>query len=323
MNHAPIPDQPPMEGLDGLPIALPPASSIETLSTHVSASSAVSGGTNMSPVLLTSPPGRRVGPARLARLASELSARDHRILELLLGHRFLGTTQIERFCFFDHASALSAARSSRRVLRRLDRDGLIVALGRRVGGMRPGSSSFIWQLAPAGLRLVTGRSGGRPHEPSLRFLEHCLAVADAHLAALELQHRGRIADAAVQCEPDCWRDFPGIGGERRMLKPDLFLRTITRDQHDEYEDRWFIEVDRGTESLTTLLGKCATYEAYRGSGIEQQRHGTFPLVIWQLPDQERHDRLQQAINRSLHLTPRLYRCTTPRGLPALLAGDAV
>lgn len=210
---------------------------------------------------------------------------------------------------------------ARRVLRRLERDGLIVGLGRRIGGLRAGSDSTIWQLAPAGLRMASGRSGGRPHEPSPRFLEHCLAVADAHLAALELQHGGRMADAAVQCEPESWRSFPGIGGEQRLLKPDLFIRTMS--QGNEYEDRWFIEVDRGTESLTTLLGKCAIYEAYRASGIEQQRHGTFPLVVWQLPDPERQHRLQQAISRSLQLTPRLYRCITPTELPALLAGDAL
>ena len=259
-----------------------------------------------------------MGARRLAQLEAALSARDRRILDLLLGHRYLTTRHIEGFCFANHASAASGARSTRRVLRRLAVNGLIAALGRRIGGVRAGSSSYVWQLAPAGARVVAGRVGYRTHEPSLRFLNHCLAVADAHLAVLAVQRAGHVDDVSVQLEPLCWRSFSGLGGERRMLQPDLFVRTTS----GEYEDRWFIEVDLGTESLPTLMGKCAAYEAYRASGHEQTTHGVFPLVVWQVPDEPRRERLASRISRSLHLTPTLYRLVTPGELPRLIAGGA-
>jgi Replication-relaxation len=65
-------------------------------------------------------------------------------------------------------------------------------------------------------------------------------------------------------------------GGQAILKPDLYAVTASRD----FEDSWFIEVDRGTESLPTLLRKCGQYEEYRRSGVEQRDRQVFPLVLW-------------------------------------------
>ena len=80
--------------------------------------------------------------------------------------------------------------------------------------------------------------------------------------------------------------------------------------HD-FTDRWFLEVDLGTESLPTLLKKCGIYEQYRATGIEQEQHGVFPLVLWLFTKQERADRLERAIVRSPRLTSQLYRFAEP------------
>lgn len=297
-----------------LPIDLPAAWSSGSPSAEVRAKSGPSGATNRSPSLVTTP--IRVGSRRLAQLKGSLSARDRRILDLLLGHRYLTSRQIEQFCFADHVTAASGARTARRVLRRLAEQGLIAALQRRIGGIRAGSASYVWQLAAAGARLVAGKVNFRTHEPSPRFLAHCLAVADAHLAVLIQQRTGPLEDVSVQLEPTCWRHFTGLGGERRLLQPDLFVRTTSA----EYEDRWFVEVDLGTESLPTLLGKCAVYEAYRASGLEQSSAGVFPLVVWQLTNEARRDAFASRIVRSLDLSPALYRLVTPAEFPALMAG---
>lgn len=270
------------------------------------------------------------GPeARLRRLDETLSERDRLILERLRQHGFLSTRQIERFAFTQHASAASAARSTRRVLERLARDGLIRALPRRQGGLLAGSAPATWQLAPAGARLV--REDGdryRTRVPSLQHLRHTLALADVHLDVLTLAHHHSLS-ARVEVEHEATRAFAGLGGEARLLRPDLTVTLSGRDADGVFEDYWFIEVDCGTESLPTLLRKCGVYADYRASGIEQQRLGTFPAVLWLMggPSAQRADARASELRRRLARTPRLaampFVVTTEGGLAdALGYGDA-
>lgn len=88
---------------------------------------------------------------------------------------------------------------------------------------------------------------------------------------------------------------------------------------DEFEERWFLEMDLGTESQPTLLRQCEQYEAYRTTGVEQTEHGSFPLVWWILTDKHRAQRLLESIRRSPRLTPALYRVVTVDHLNADLA----
>ncbi len=304
----------------GLPVA-PPVARLRLPKDHqVSGGSRQSAGTNStstpSPSSGLSRPGvRPVSREMLAKLDDVMPLRDRHVLERIAEHRFLSTTQIKSFVFTDHASDEAAVRTARVVVTRLERTGLIRSLGRRVGGSRAGSTAKIWQLAPAGARLL--RDDGlnyRVHEPTSRFLGHCLAIADVHLAARELLQLQGVTRVDVQTEPSSWRRYIGLGGERLWLQPDLAAMITTT----EYIDRWFIEVDLGTESLPTLLKKCARYEAYRATGAEEAQHRAFPLVMFLLSDAHRAGRLQQAINRSHRLTPELYRIVTPPQLLDML-----
>ena len=110
----------------------------------------------------------------------------------------------------------------------------------------------------------------------------------------------------VATEPAAWRRYIGPAGEQRLLQPDL--ATVVRT-HD-YVDRWFIEVDLGTESLPTVLKKCGQYETYRASGIEQDTLHAFPLVIWIFTSAARTEKVRSSILRSPRLTPELYRLVT-------------
>jgi hypothetical protein len=64
-----------------------------------------------------------------------------------------------------------------------------------------------------------------------------------------------------------------------------------------YEDRWWIEVDRGTESGTAVARKCDFYRRYWQAGIEQARTGVFPKVLWLVPDEPRHAAVVDVIGR--------------------------
>lgn len=303
----------PGQGLPtGLPVALPLANTSNQTSAQVSAASGSLRGTN-TPV--TSSPEPRYGPARerhnarsLAQLADVMPARDWEVLQRVAEHRFLTTKQIQAFTFTTHETEPAAARTARRVVARLERLHLLRSLDRRIGGYGAGSHPAVWQITPPAARLLLDDGATyRISDPSPRFLAHCLAVADVHLGFRELAQLPHIHGVDVQTEPAAWRRYPGQGGELRWLQPDLAATIRAQD----FTDRWFLEVDLGTESLPTLLKKCAVYEQYRATGIEQEQHGAFPLVLWLFTKQERADRLHRAIVRSPRLTPQLYRFAVP------------
>ncbi len=181
-----------------------------------------------------------------------------------------------------------------------------MSLERRVGGVRAGSAGLVLALGPVGQRVLT--SGGprrRAYEPTLRFFDHTLAVAQLAVD-LTLAARARVVELlAFQAEPQSWREFADMGG-RRWLRPDAFVVLGSGG----YELRWFIEVDRASESLPVVIRKCRLYADYYQSGTEQARHGVFPRVAWVVPDDARADRLRQAIARDRQLPDRLFVVTT-------------
>ncbi|WP_375431017.1 replication-relaxation family protein [uncultured Friedmanniella sp.] len=269
-------------------------------------------------------PARRLTAAQLVAVRDGLSSRDQLVLASLDQHPYLITAQLQRLHFASHATDGAAGRVCRRVLKRLAGLRIIEHLDRRVGGVRAGSASYVWRIGPVGDRLLrlTHNEGGRLRrkEPSLRYLEHCLLAAETHIRLLEAGQRGELEVIRVEAEPTCWRSYLGPGAARGVLKPDLYA--VTAAPGGAYEDHWFIEVDRATESIPTLLGKCVQYEQYRRAGVEQQAQGVFPRVLWLLPSQQRRQGLAEALGRARTLDRNLHRLTTINELiPAVLEAD--
>lgn len=268
-------------------------------------------------------PSSRVGRRALSAVGDSLSARDWAILRTVAAHRYLTTRQMEGFCFADHATPLTAARVCRRVLRRLDHLLVLSHLERRIGGVRAGSASYVWQVGRVGHRLLAATNQqpskrAQQHEPGWLFLDHCLAVADAHLALLRLHRAAELELITVQTEPDCWRRYSGVGGARLVLQPDLYVVTGA----GEFEDHWFIEIDRDTEHPKRLLAKCQRYEDYRRSGIEQATGGSFPLVVWVMRGSAQAERLRQTIASDGNLDRCLFRVTTADAFGSLIREGA-
>jgi hypothetical protein len=250
----------------------------------------------------------RVGRRELLELQGRLSDRDRQILECVGALRLVTTRQIQALLFpvDGHSSQAAAARSCRRVLERLTRDRLLVRLERRVGGVRAGSASFIYALGPLGQRVLDDDGARRRiSEPSAHFVGHTLAVAD-YLTQLTMQARtGAWELISWQSEPASWREVATLGG-RVLLRPDLFVVLGVGD----YELRWFVEIDRGSEHLPSLRRKCRLYHSYYKTGVEQRRDGVFPRVLWVVPTQERVERLRRSIDVDRRLTGDLFRVTT-------------
>lgn len=251
--------------------------------------------------------GRRVSRTELQRLAVELNDRDRAVMGFIDNYGFLSTNQVQQLHFTTQPTDSAAIRSCRRTLARLRERRLIEPLGRRIGGLHAGSAGYVWRLGPAGDRLLRLEAVDAPRarrkEPSVRFLDHRLAVADAACQLTAASQSGHLELLQVVPEPAAWRPFSSDYGVREVLKPDLYAETAS----DAYEDFWFIEVDRGTESLPTVLGQCEQYERYRRSGTEQAALGLFPRVVWLVPDERRVAALQAAITKSSALDDDLFR----------------
>lgn len=174
--------------------------------------------------------------------------------------------------------------------------GLITRLPRIVGGVRAGSTGYVYALDVAGLRLVRPdhERPQRPWSVGRAFLDHSLSVTEFYVQLTEADRTGRLHLAEFTTEPACWRPFHGPGGGRLILKPDAAARLLI----GRYEDRWWIEVDRATESRTALTRKCDLYRRYWQTGIEQARAGgVFPKVLWLVPDEHRRAVLVHVIGR--------------------------
>jgi len=146
----------------------------------------------------------------------------------------------------------------------------------------------------------------RLSEPTWRFVDHTLATAQLIVDLRVAARRGALDVLEAQAESSCWRQFAGLGG-RQWLRPDAFVALGV----GAYELRWFIEIDRASESVPVVLHKCRLYGGYYQSGVEQAAHGgVFPRVCWVVPDEKRAERLRSAIARAKQLPELLFVVTT-------------
>jgi len=260
---------------------------------------------------------------RLITLAARLADRDRQVLDSLARVRLATTRQLERLHFIE-AEPSANARSARRTLAKLERAGVVNRLERRVGGVRAGSAGMMWALGAVGQRLVasTGPAGGRqprrPWTPSAAFVSHRLGITELYVELVEAARRGDTELVRFEAEPDCWRPYIGAHGGRVMLKPDAFIVTA----QGEWEDRWFVEVDCGTESPAVITRKARAYLAYWRSGREQAKSGVFPLVLFVVPGEPRRDVLAATLKKLSEDDRRLFRAALQDEALGVLTGGA-
>jgi hypothetical protein len=250
-----------------------------------------------------------VSRRELEHLSERLSGRDRAIVGQVADLRLMSARQIQAVHFptDEHDGERAAIRARQRVLERLARERLLARLERRIGGLRAGSASFLFALGPVGQRLLAlDGARRRAYEPSLRFVDHTLAIGQLVVDLTLAQRAGQLELLSCQSEPRCWRQFSGLGG-RQLLRPDAFVSLGVGD----YELRWFVEVDRGSESVPTVLRKCRLYADYYQTGREQtEQGGVFPRVCWVVPNEQRAERLRRAIENVSHFPERLFMVTT-------------
>jgi hypothetical protein len=266
-----------------------------------------------------------IGRKQLLEIAADLSERDLEILRSIGSERFLTTGQLTRLHFSDKPTKTAATRSANRALAKLKSSRLIDSLERRIGGVRAGSASYVWGLAPAGGRLleITGALPERPkwvreYEPSRHYLEHTLALAEVRMRLREAERRGDFTILELVREPDCWRPYSAPGGGVARIKPDLALVTAS----GEFEDHWFIEIDLATERPARVLRTCLVYEEYRRTGTEQKRAGVFPVVVWVVPNRRRKEAVLDRLAEDTRISHGLFQVVLPDEFERLIKGGA-
>jgi hypothetical protein len=257
----------------------------------------------------------------LADLKDRLSERDLQILHDLEDFRLLTTRHIQRLHFTTgHRTSSAATRACTRVLARLTELGLVAHLTRRIGGVRQGSAATTWQLAATGERLLrTIRGNGtrrRYTEPATEFIAHTLEVAELAVRLREAERDRALEVPEIQAERRAWTRFIGPHGAPVWLRPDLRAVTAGID----FEQHWFIELDRRTERATFLERKLTTYGAYYSSGQYQAAHDLFPTVLWVVPDLRRSEELAR-IASSLGLPHEVFRYCLPDAFIDLVTAE--
>ena len=255
----------------------------------------------------------------LRAYVERLSDRDVAILESLAKCTFMLTGQIQRLHNTDASTQTAALRATAREMKKLKEYGLVKHLGRRIGGVRAGSSSLVWYLSEAGHRLLELDSGNKKSrkrhlEPSLNHLNHAIAVSACYVQMHEIcRQNSELSLSQADTEPDCWRSY-SRHGNTVQLKPDLFFAT----KCGEYEDRWFVEIDLATESPTTILRKCERYHDYYKTNLEQRKHGVFPVTMWLVPDKARKEVLRTAISKAYKKSTKMFLVIMPDELEELI-----
>lgn len=253
----------------------------------------------------------------------QLTDKDIQILHFLNQARYATTSQLARLFYSDSPKPETALRRANFTTQRLLKAGLISHLKRRIGGVRAGSASYVWQITFQGLKLLKSQDETiilrykNQYEPTQHHVEHTLAITELFVETLEVsRHSEKIALEKFSFEPSSWRGYQKLSGVGMTLKPDAYLKLIVQ----EYEDHYFLEVDRSTESLARVVNTCKKYIEYYRSGIEQRQHEVFPYVLWIVLDDKRKLAISKAIQAELYNFWELFTVITLDEYPDFIKG---
>jgi len=209
--------------------------------------------------------------------ASALSPRDHAVVELVERFRQLSAAHVRALLFPELASQTPLDRTLRRLVERK----YLARLERLVGGAGGGSGQYVYQLGRQGWRLL-GKSGN--YFPYRAVNLHTLAIADCYVALKAEEAKGMVEVMKFVTEPGCHLSVSGIS-----LTPDAYVEIGNRAQRMRY--RYFVEVDRGTESAAKIQEKCQRYwRAY-----QRWDEAFFPQVLFVVPDERRRFEVERVV----------------------------
>ena len=237
----------------------------------------------------------RISQAAVEETTERLSPRERAIVADVDRVRVLSADQLQRLHFHE-LEGTHRDRTRRRALGRLVTANILSTLDRRIGGARAGSKGLVYTLDRLGQRIAmllrNGDPGAeprprRPGEVTERFLGHCLAISELYVNLHEERRQSELPfKFAFHTEPDSW----WFGPSGIWLKPDAHLVLQT----EQVRDQWDVEVDRATESLSTIRGKLKRY-LDQATAPDVDVEPILPKVLVTVPDEQRRAAITEVV----------------------------
>jgi hypothetical protein len=125
---------------------------------------------------------------------------------------------------------------------------------------------------PASIKTLEKRA--RVSNITLRHELEVMDVKTAFYAAIQDTNEFSIAEFTTWTQMHQFKAVPSrYDGVEVMVKPDGFIRIHETKDGETFEQTFFLEVDRSTEMLDTLVSKAASYRDYQKSGGFAERSG--------------------------------------------------
>lgn len=242
----------------------------------------------------------------------QLTARDRAILRTLVECRLATYQHLAQLHF---EGRLEAAKKR---CQKLTTGGYLTPRPRRIG------EPMVLHLTGKALKLLLlhgymdqypelARQGiSKRAKVSDATVKHELAVMDLRCAITTAIIRSsgfRIAEFSTWPLLHSFHAQTAIDAPRLLVRPDGYLRIVeTSEDHQSRAHAFFIELDRGTESLATLVNRCLAYRQFYQSGGYARWHGArreqferYPFrVLIIVTSEERRNNLAE---RLLQLSP--------------------
>lgn len=234
----------------------------------------------------------RISSSALDSLVLRLTLNDLSILQLALRLRLVSSAQIGRYVAVGEDLSPGRIRSLQRRLQQLTDWRVLDRLPRAIGGAAGGGGAWLYVVGPVGRRILMrdGIAARRTRTPGARFVDHTLAIAECCIQLHEADAEGSLELLDWHAEPDCWVAYAGPFGSRKVLRPDFYVSVGVGEQH---YDRWWLEIDRDTESLPRIRVKCLLFLEYMRS--VSPKDGAHPRVLWVVPTDLRADRIREVV----------------------------
>jgi hypothetical protein len=165
-----------------------------------------------------------------------------------------------------------------------------------------GSGQFVYRPGQRAISEAGDAASGtgrrrRRRITSVTAVAHTLEIVAFHIAVVEALHRaaGSVVHWLGEAEVRCRFQHRG---RRLLFTPDAYCLWAL----DGEEGAFFLEWDRGTESMTRIGEKLARYEAYYGVRAYRDHlgeEGLSPRILFIVPDQRRQRKLTSWAARRL------------------------
>lgn len=241
-----------------------------------------------------------------------LQERDLEIVKAVNRYRYLNTAQINKLLFSENTTMQSA----RRRLRYLSGDNYLGRLDLPIGQTK---NETVFFLEKEGAKLLAFQNEEVYFYPKAShvkpmYLAHALDISEFRLnLELALQNHPLVRFKNFIADFELKADFHSFKGRWRYqlynqmlhktkhkiyaVYPDATFILQGKGQYEEYQELFFVEIDRGTSSLQVILEKAVGYLLFFEDGYFQKKFSGFQefIVLLQTTSPQRAENIRDKI----------------------------